>query len=49
MDEGYRATTFPGDQDRFAATFPHIALERGVNFVHHRRMLTSGGGAKSHS
>jgi len=46
--EGHRATTFPGDQDRFAATFPHIALERGVSFVHHGRVLTSEGGAKSY-
>jgi transcriptional regulator GlxA family with amidase domain len=40
--------TFPGDQDRFAAAFPHLALRRGVSFVHDGRMLTSAGGAKSY-
>ncbi|MEM6703489.1 MAG: DJ-1/PfpI family protein [Acidobacteriota bacterium] len=42
------ATTFPGDQDRFAATFPKVDLRRGVSFVQDGRMLTSEGGAKSY-
>jgi transcriptional regulator GlxA family with amidase domain len=46
--DGHRCTTFPGDQDRFAETFPDLDLERGVSFVHDRRMLTSQGGAKSY-
>jgi len=46
--DGHRCTTFPGDQDRFAQTFPRLDLERGVSFVHDGRMLTSQGGAKSY-
>jgi transcriptional regulator GlxA family with amidase domain len=46
--DGHRCTTFPGDQDRFAAMFPQLGLEREVSFVHHGRMLTSQGGAKSY-
>jgi transcriptional regulator GlxA family with amidase domain len=46
--DGHSVTTFPGDQDRFAATFPDLDLRRGVSFVHDRRMLTSEGGAKSY-
>ncbi len=41
------ATTFPGDQDRFAEMFPHIDLRRGVRFVHDGKALTSEGGARS--
>lgn len=40
-------TTFPGDQDRFAKTFPELDLKRGVSFVHDGKALTSEGGAKS--
>lgn len=46
--EGRAATTFPGDQDRFAEMFPEIDLRRGVSFVHHGRAITSEGGAKSY-
>jgi len=46
--DGHRCTTFPGDQDRFAETFPELELERGVSFVHHGRLLTSQGGARSY-
>jgi transcriptional regulator GlxA family with amidase domain len=46
--DGHRATTFPGDQDRFAEAFPRIELRRGVSFVHDGRMITSEGGAKSY-
>lgn len=45
--DGHAVTTFPGDQDAFAAMFPHLDLRRGVSFVHDGRMLTSEGGAKS--
>jgi transcriptional regulator GlxA family with amidase domain len=44
----HSVTTFPGDQDRFAETFPQLDLHRGVSFVHDGRMLTSEGGAKSY-
>ena len=46
--DGHSVTTFPGDQDRFAETFPGLDLQRGVSFVHDGRMLTSEGGAKSY-
>jgi len=46
--DGHRCTAFPGDQDRFAETFPRLDLERGVSFVHDGRLLTSQGGAKSY-
>lgn len=45
--DGHAATTFPGDQDRFAEMFPTIDLKREPSFVHDARMLTSQGGAKS--
>lgn len=46
--EGRAVTTFPGDQDRFAADFPDLDLRRGVSFVHDGPALTSEGGAKSY-
>lgn len=46
--EGRRCTTFPGDQDRFAETFPDLDLVRGVSFVHDGPTMTSEGGAKSY-
>jgi transcriptional regulator GlxA family with amidase domain len=46
--EGLEATTFPGDQDRFAEMFPRIKLQRGVSFVHDGKAVTSVGGAKSY-
>ena len=46
--DGHRCTTFPGDQDRFAETFPDLELVRDVSFVHHGRLLTSQGGARSY-
>jgi transcriptional regulator GlxA family with amidase domain len=46
--DGRECTTFPGDQDRFAETFPELQLVRGVSFVHHGSVLTSEGGAKSY-
>ena len=46
--DGRACTTFPGDQDRFAATFPALDLRRGVSFVHDGKTMTSQGGAKSY-
>jgi transcriptional regulator GlxA family with amidase domain len=46
--DGLRATTFPGDQDRFAAMFPKVKLERNVIFVHDGKAVTSVGGARSY-
>ena len=46
--DGRRCTTFPGDQDRFAETYPELDLARGVSFVHDGPILTSEGGAKSY-
>lgn len=46
--DGRAVTTFPGDQDRFADTFPELDLRRGVSFVHDGKALTSEGGAKSY-
>ncbi len=46
--DGHAATTFPGDQDRFAAMYPDITLRREPSFVHDGRTLTSQGGAKSY-
>jgi len=45
--DGHACTTFPGDQDRFAETFPHLDMRREVSYVHDGRMITSQGGAKS--
>jgi transcriptional regulator GlxA family with amidase domain len=46
--DGLEATTFPGDQDRFAAMFPRVKLQRGVIFVHDGKAVTSVGGARSY-
>lgn len=46
--EQRECTTFPGDQDAFAARFPTLELRRGVSFVHDGPRLTSEGGAKSY-
>ena len=46
--EGLAVTTFPGDQDRFAATFPRLDLRREISFVHDGKILTSQGGARSY-
>lgn len=47
--DGRAVTTFPGDQDRFAETFPHLDLRRQVTMVHDGRSLTSVGGARSYT
>jgi len=46
--DGRAATTFPGDQDRFATMFPGVTLKREPSFVHDGKVLTSQGGAKSY-
>jgi len=46
--DGLRCTTFPGDQDHFAESFPSLELIRGVSFVHDGPTMTSAGGAKSY-
>jgi transcriptional regulator GlxA family with amidase domain len=46
--EGRLATTFPGDQDRFAQMFPKLELRRNVSFVHDGHAITSVGGARSY-
>jgi transcriptional regulator GlxA family with amidase domain len=48
LPEGLAVTTFPGDQDRFAATFPQLDLRRDISFVHDGKVLTSQGGARSY-
>ncbi len=42
------STTFPGDQDRYAADFPQLDQRRGVSFVHDGKAMTSQGGARSY-
>jgi transcriptional regulator GlxA family with amidase domain len=46
--EMHQCTTFPGDIEKFKATFPQLNVHEGVSFVHDRRMITSAGGAKSY-
>jgi transcriptional regulator GlxA family with amidase domain len=46
--DGLEATTFPGDQGRFAKAFPKVKLQRGPIFVHDGKAVTSVGGARSY-
>ena len=46
--EMHHCTTFPGDVEKFKATFPHLTVHEGISFVHDRKMITSAGGAKSY-
>jgi transcriptional regulator GlxA family with amidase domain len=46
--DGLEATTFPGDQERFAKAFPAVKLQRGPIFVHDGKAVTSVGGARSY-
>lgn len=46
--DGLSSTTFPGDYQRFAETFPEVDLRINVTFVHDGRVLTSEGGARSY-
>lgn len=45
---GKHATTYPGDQQRFADTFKKIEVHRDVWFVQDGKFITSVGGAKSY-
>lgn len=46
--EMHQCTTFPGDIEKFKATFPQLNVHEGVSFVHDRKIITSAGGAKSY-
>ena len=46
--DGHSCTTFPGDFDLFAETFPDLDLRINVSFVHDGQILTSQGGARSY-
>jgi transcriptional regulator GlxA family with amidase domain len=41
------STTFPGDIDKYKATFPQLTVHKDVFFVHDGRFITSAGGARS--
>jgi len=41
------ATNFPGDQNRFAKTFPVVRLQPRVVFVHDGKAVTSVGETRS--
>lgn len=45
---GKESTTFPSDIDRYAKTYPHLKVHKGVSFVHDGKLITSVGGAKSY-
>ena len=46
--DGRQATTFPSDQDAFAARFPTVTVRREPSFVHDGSAITSHGGARSY-
>jgi transcriptional regulator GlxA family with amidase domain len=41
------STTFPGDIEKYKATFPQLTVHKDVFFVHDGRFITSAGGARS--
>ena len=41
------STTFPGDIEKYKATFPNLTVHKDVFFVHDGRFITSAGGARS--
>jgi len=45
---GKESTTFPSDIARYRETFPELTVHEAVTFVHHDKLLTSAGGAKSY-
>ena len=45
---GKESTTFPTDIARYRETFPELVVHENVSFVHHDKLLTSAGGAKSY-
>lgn len=46
--DGLRATTFPGDRDRFALRYPDIDVLYDARFVHDGKFITSVGGGMSY-
>lgn len=46
--DGKESTTFPTDVGRYKETFPELTVHEDVSFVHHSKLLTSQGGAKSY-
>jgi transcriptional regulator GlxA family with amidase domain len=46
--EGKESTTFPTDIAKYRKTFPSLTVHENVTFVHHDKLLTSAGGAKSY-
>ena len=45
--DGVTSTTFPSDIGLYRQTFPSLKVKDSVLFVHHRKYITSAGGAKS--
>jgi len=45
--DGVESTTFPGDIDKYMATYPQLKVHKDVFFVHDGKYITSSGGAKS--
>ncbi|MGB5819746.1 MAG: DJ-1/PfpI family protein [Saonia sp.] len=41
------STTFPSDIEKYRKMFPHLDVKDSVLFVHHKKYITSAGGAKS--
>lgn len=46
--DGLESTTFPSDIPKYRKMFPHLKVHEGVSFVHHNKLITSAGGAKSY-
>lgn len=46
--EGKESTTFPSDIGKYKERFPSLKVHDNVSFVHHSKLLTSAGGAKSY-
>lgn len=46
--DGLKCTTFPSDIPQFKSTFPQLAVQEGISFVHDGKAITSAGGAKSY-
>lgn len=45
--DNIESTTFPGDIEKYKATFPQLTVHKDVFFVHDGRFITSAGGARS--
>ena len=46
--DDHACTTFPGDYQSFAETFPDLDLKINASFVHDGKVLTSQGGSRSY-